>query len=99
MPPSALTTHAPAVPSRVGVRRAHAVGAHGSMLARLTSGKLTIVDLAGSERVKKSGADEDTSGRRMREAIHINSSLLVLSNVMKALSTQVSRPLADESPR
>ena len=62
----------------------------GSRIATLTSGKLTIVDLAGSERVKKSGADEDTSGRRMKEAIHINTSLLGLSNVMKALSTQAT---------
>ena len=60
----------------------------GSMIATQTSGKLTVVDLAGSERVKRSGADEDISGRRMKEAININTSLLGLSNVMKALSTQ-----------
>ena len=60
----------------------------GSMITTLTSGKLTIVDLAGSERVKRSGADEDMTGRRMKEAININTSLLGLSNVMKALSTQ-----------
>lgn len=54
------------------------------------SGKLTVVDLAGSERVKRSGADEDTSGRRMKEAININTSLLGLSNVMNALSQNAS---------
>ena len=64
--------------------------AAGSRMATLTSGKLTIVDLAGSERVKRSGADEDITGRRMREAININTSLLGLSNVMKALSTQAA---------
>ena len=35
--------------------------------------------------MKRSGADEDASGRRMKEAININTSLLGLSNVMKAL--------------
>ena len=49
------------------------------------TGKLSVVDLAGSERVKRSGADED--GRRMKEAININTSLLGLSNVMKALGS------------
>ena len=58
----------------------------GSMHAMQLTGKLSLVDLAGSERVKRSGADEDTSGRRMKEAININTSLLGLSNVMKALS-------------
>ena len=67
-------------------------GASGTMsrIVSCASGKLTVVDLAGSERVKRSGADEDTSGKRMREAININSSLLGLSNVMKALSTQAA---------
>jgi len=58
----------------------------GSMETTQLSGKLSIVDLAGSERVKRSGADEEPSGRRMREAININTSLLGLSNVMKALA-------------
>merc|ERR1719230_2542336 len=62
----------------------------GSLQATQLRGKLNLVDLAGSERVKRSGADEDASGRRMKEAININSSLLGLSNVMKALSTQQS---------
>ena len=61
-----------------------------SRIVSCASGKLTIVDLAGSERVKRSGADEDVTGRRMKEAININSSLLGLSNVMKALSTQAA---------
>ena len=47
-----------------------------SRMATLHTGKLTIVDLAGSERVKRSGADEDITGRRMKEAININTSLL-----------------------
>jgi len=58
----------------------------GSMETTQISGKLSIVDLAGSERVKRSGADEDVRGARMREAININTSLLGLSNVMKALA-------------
>ena len=57
----------------------------GSQMCELTSGKLTVVDLAGSERVKRSGANEERSGQRMKEAININTSLLGLSNVMKAL--------------
>merc|ERR1719482_1380025 len=73
-----------------GMRGGASGMAGGSMITTLTSGKLTVVDLAGSERVKRSGADEDTSGRRMKEAININTSLLGLSNVMKALSTQQS---------
>ena len=59
----------------------------GSMETRVCVGKLTVVDLAGSERVKRSGADQDLSGKQMREAININSSLLGLSNVMKALAS------------
>tara|TARA_B110001452_G_C15149854_1_gene400193 strand:+ start:75 stop:1064 length:990 start_codon:yes stop_codon:yes gene_type:complete len=61
--------------------------AAGSMQATQLTGKLSLVDLAGSERVKRSGADEDLSGRRMKEAININTSLLGLSNVMKALGS------------
>jgi hypothetical protein len=64
--------------------------AAGSMAATQLTGKLSLVDLAGSERVKRSGADEDVSGRRMKEAININTSLLGLSNVMKALSSNAS---------
>ncbi|KAI8472583.1 MAG: hypothetical protein J3K34DRAFT_519621 [Monoraphidium minutum] len=43
--------------------------------------KLHVVDLAGSERCKRTGAE----GARMREAISINSGLLVLQKVMAAL--------------
>lgn len=59
----------------------------GGELVRATqlTGKLSVVDLAGSERVKRSGADED--GKRFKEAVNINTSLLGLSNVMKALGS------------
>jgi hypothetical protein len=43
--------------------------------------KLHLVDLAGSERVKKSKA----TGIRLKEAVGINSSLLVLGKVIAAL--------------
>lgn len=44
--------------------------------------KISIVDLAGSERVKKS----HVSGERLKEAQHINLSLLELGNVISALA-------------
>ncbi|RYH27815.1 hypothetical protein EON65_13020, partial [archaeon] len=44
-------------------------------------GKLYLVDLAGSERITKSGA----VGLTMKEAVHINKSLLALGDVMEAL--------------
>jgi hypothetical protein len=43
--------------------------------------QLYLVDLAGSERVKKS----KVTGQRMREAVGINSSLLVLGKVIASL--------------
>lgn len=46
--------------------------------------KLTLVDLAGSERMKKTGAQGD----RQKEGININKSLLVLGQVVAALSDQ-----------
>jgi hypothetical protein len=46
------------------------------------SSKLTLVDLAGSERIKKTGA----TGARQTEGININKSLLVLGQVVSALS-------------
>ena len=46
--------------------------------------KFHFVDLAGSERVKKTGAE----GAQMREGISINKSLLVLGNVISALSEE-----------
>ena len=45
-------------------------------------GRLILCDLAGSERVSKTGAE----GTTLKEAGHINSSLLVLGNVVKALT-------------
>eukprot|EP00977_Amphora_coffeiformis_P021702 scaffold9753_cov160-Amphora_coffeaeformis.AAC.5 len=47
------------------------------------SSKLTLVDLAGSERIKKTGA----AGARQAEGININKSLLVLGQVVSALSS------------
>jgi hypothetical protein len=49
--------------------------------------KLTLVDLAGSERIKKTGAQ----GARQTEGININKSLLVLGQVVSALSEQGKR--------
>jgi hypothetical protein len=45
---------------------------------------LNLVDLAGSERVEKSGSVESKS--LMREAQHINKSLMCLGNVVNALA-------------
>ncbi|KAJ3604290.1 hypothetical protein NHX12_029031 [Muraenolepis orangiensis] len=44
--------------------------------------KLHLVDLAGLERVDKTG----NSGVRLKESIHINSGLMALGNVIRALS-------------
>ena len=52
--------------------------AHNTLLVQ---SQLHLVDLAGSERVKKS----KVTGARMREAVGINSSLLVLGKVISAL--------------
>ena len=46
--------------------------------------KFHFVDLAGSERAKKTGA----SGATLKEGININKSLLVLGNVISALSDE-----------
>ena len=48
---------------------------------QLVTSQLHLVDLAGSERVKKS----KVVGQRMREAVGINSSLLVLGKVISGL--------------
>eukprot|EP00977_Amphora_coffeiformis_P010994 scaffold2629_cov152-Amphora_coffeaeformis.AAC.1 len=48
--------------------------------------KLQLVDLAGSERIKKTGAQ----GARQTEGININKSLLVLGQVVSALSSPAS---------
>ncbi|GBF95987.1 hypothetical protein Rsub_08802 [Raphidocelis subcapitata] len=49
-------------------------------------GVLNMVDLAGSERVAKTGSNESQS--LLREALHINRSLLVLGNVVTALAAR-----------
>jgi len=62
---------------QVGDGGAQAPGASEFMVA-----KFHFVDLAGSERVKKTGAE----GATLKEGININKSLLVLGNVISALS-------------
>ena len=59
--------------------------------AQTVSGTLTIVDLAGSERQKKSM----TKGERFEEAKHINTSLLALGKVVKALVDKTHPPFRD----
>ena len=51
--------------------------------------KFHFVDLAGSERIKKTGA----SGNVMREGININRGLLVLGNVISALTDTTSKSI------
>jgi hypothetical protein len=51
-----------------------------------TVGKVNLVDLAGSERLKKS----ESEGMRLKEAVHINSSLTALGKVVMALDPQNS---------
>jgi len=51
--------------------------------------KFHFVDLAGSERIKKTGA----SGNVMREGININRGLLVLGNVISALTDTTSKTI------
>ncbi|KAM7416801.1 hypothetical protein PAMA_018729 [Pampus argenteus] len=46
------------------------------------SSKLCLVDLAGSERAGKTG----NTGTRLKESVHINTGLLALGNVIRALS-------------
>eukprot|EP00520_Triparma_pacifica_P004800 CAMPEP_0118655888 /NCGR_PEP_ID=MMETSP0785-20121206/13188_1 /TAXON_ID=91992 /ORGANISM="Bolidomonas pacifica, Strain CCMP 1866" /LENGTH=271 /DNA_ID=CAMNT_0006548695 /DNA_START=133 /DNA_END=944 /DNA_ORIENTATION=+ len=49
-----------------------------------TTAKMSLIDLAGSERVKKSGV----VGEGFKEALSINKSLTVLSDVISALSNE-----------
>jgi kinesin family member C2/C3 len=49
-----------------------------------TTAKMSLIDLAGSERVKKSGV----VGEAFKEALSINKSLSVLSDVISALSNE-----------
>ncbi|KAJ1414436.1 P-loop containing nucleoside triphosphate hydrolase protein [Ochromonadaceae sp. CCMP2298] len=53
----------------------------GAVSDKLIRSQLHLIDLAGSERVKKSKAE----GVRLREAVGINSSLLVLGKVISSL--------------
>lgn len=51
-------------------------------LNTVCSSKFCLVDLAGSERVKKTG----NTGKHFKESIHINTDLLAVGNVIRALS-------------
>lgn len=53
-----------------------------SSLKSARSSKLCLVDLAGSERAGKTG----NTGIRLKESVHINTGLLALGNVIRALS-------------
>ncbi|KAK1892937.1 Kinesin-like protein KIF27 [Dissostichus eleginoides] len=53
-----------------------------SSLKSVRSSKLCLVDLAGSERAGKTG----NTGTRLKESVHINTGLLALGNVIRALS-------------
>lgn len=53
-----------------------------SSLKPVRSSKLCLVDLAGSERAGKTG----NTGTRLKESVHINTGLLALGNVIRALS-------------
>lgn len=53
-----------------------------SCLNHSVSSKLCLVDLAGSERVAKTG----NTGTQLKESININTGLLALGNVIRALS-------------
>ncbi|XP_075955327.1 kinesin-like protein KIF27 [Anarhichas minor] len=55
---------------------------HNSSLQSVRSSKLCLVDLAGSERAGKTG----NTGTRLKESVLINTGLLALGNVIRALS-------------
>ena len=55
---------------------------HHQVRTTIVESRFNLVDLAGSERVKRSGV----TGAAFKEAVHINSGLLALGNVIVALS-------------
>lgn len=55
---------------------------HNNSLKSVRSSKLCLVDLAGSERAGKTG----NTGTRLKESVQINTGLLALGNVIRALS-------------
>uniref|UniRef100_A0A3B4ZMX2 Kinesin-like protein n=1 Tax=Stegastes partitus TaxID=144197 RepID=A0A3B4ZMX2_9TELE len=57
---------------------------HNSSFQSSRCSKLCLVDLAGSERAGKTG----NTGTRLKESAHINTGLLALGNVIRALSDQ-----------
>jgi hypothetical protein len=67
-----------------GAGRSSGGGARGPSARGVAFSVLNLVDLAGSERVEKSGSVE--SKAQMREAQHINRSLMCLGNVVNALA-------------
>lgn len=59
------------------------INQHGNnKLNTICTSKFCLVDLAGSERVKKTG----NTGKHFKESIHINTDLLAVGNVIRALS-------------
>ncbi|XP_037633039.1 kinesin-like protein KIF27 [Sebastes umbrosus] len=63
------------------IQRCHS-STNSSSLKFARSSKLCLVDLAGSERAGKTG----NTGTRLKESAHINTDLLALGNVIRALS-------------
>ena len=64
-----------------------AIVQHGAGGRTATTGRIHLVDLAGSERLKKS----ESEGQRLREALHINTSLAALGKVVMALDPSVQQ--------
>ncbi|ETV89184.1 hypothetical protein, variant [Aphanomyces astaci] len=57
---------------------------HDVALGQVMCGMMNLVDLAGSERLKKSESD----GQRLKEALHINSSLSAVGKVVMSLDPE-----------